>query len=155
MNQSRLRVYTPETTAHVLDWLRNIVYALAGPRPARESDVTEIASMEQLDRVLAESENAPLFLFKHSTSCPISYGAHRRLNDYLQKSAETGAAVPATYLIKVIESRPISNAIAERLGVPHKSPQLLLVDHGRCRWNTSHYDITAENIDAALQRQPA
>lgn len=139
----------------MLDRLRNVVYALTGPRPAGKIDVTEITTQDQLDVALAGTDRRPVFLFKHSTTCPISYGAHRRVMDFIHKATESGATLPAFYLIKVIESRPISNAIADKFGVPHKSPQLLLIDHGSCRWDTSHYDITGDNIEKALQAHVA
>ena len=53
---------------------------------------------------------------------------------------------PEVRMVKVIESRPVSNAIAEALGVEHKSPQLILVRERKALWSTSHFDISAKNI---------
>jgi len=111
----------------------------------------EITTTEQLKDVIARSQSHPVFIFKHSTACPISFGAHRRVTDYLKKAEKTGGSAPEFHLIKVIESRPVSQAVEKELGVPHKSPQLLLLHGGRCRWHTSHYDITADRIEKALQ----
>jgi bacillithiol system protein YtxJ len=117
--------------------------------------LNEITTLEQLDGVLDASSERPVFIYKHSTICPSSFSAQRRISDYIKQAKESGADVPNFYLVNVIESRPVSNAIADRLGVPHKSPQLLLVSGGRCLWNTSHYNITAENIDKALRERAA
>ena len=69
---------------------------------------------------------------------------------FIEKCRADGVDVPEIHLISVIESRAVSNALAESLGVAHKSPQLLLVDHSRAVWHTSHFDINAESIEKAL-----
>ena len=113
----------------------------------------ELTNLEQFDEMLKEAAERPILLFKHSTTCPISAGAYRRVQEYLKQAGEAG--IPELWLVRVHESRAVSNAIAERLGVPHKSPQLLLVQGGKCVWNTSHYDIGAENIEKALKERAA
>jgi bacillithiol system protein YtxJ len=113
--------------------------------------VNEITTLEQLDDVLNATADQPAFILKHSTACPVSFGALRRTKEYLEKSRAAEADLPPFYLIKVIESRPVSNALAQRLGVEHKSPQLILVDQGRAAWHTSHFDINGESIEKALQ----
>ena len=117
--------------------------------------MTEIETIEQIDTVLAGTEQQPILIYKHSTACPTSFSAKRRLTEFLKSASESGTALPAVYFVNVIESRKVSQAIAERLDVPHKSPQILLVDQGRCRWNTSHYEITGENIEKALHEMAA
>ncbi len=115
----------------------------------------EITTIEQLDAALSATAERPAFFFKHSTACPVSAGALRRTNEYLARSQADGADAPPFYLIKVIESRPASNALAQKTGVQHKSPQLLLIDQGRAAWHTSHFDINAENIEKALLARAA
>jgi bacillithiol system protein YtxJ len=53
-------------------------------------------------------------------------------------------------LVKVIESRPVSNQIAEDLGVKHESPQVILLKGGASYWNASHWAITEEHIHAVV-----
>jgi bacillithiol system protein YtxJ len=105
---------------------------------------TPLRTLEDLERVLAEP--GPLLVFKHSTACPISAHAHREFRAWL----ESAAAPPRTALVRVIEERPVSNAIARRLGVPHQSPQAILVVGGAAVWNASHHDITGVSLTAAL-----
>ena len=88
-----------------------------------------------------------MLIFKHSTSCPTSAAAYNRFMKY---AAEKGEALPRTYLVKVIESRPVSNAIAARLGVTHQSPQIILVKDEKALWSASHYGIHGQAIDDAL-----
>ena len=113
----------------------------------KESIVKEITTVDEVSKVLETSEAGPLFLFKHSTTCPISASAHRRVVDFI-KTAPAGT--PEFHLVKVIESRPASNDIAARLNVTHQSPQLILVDKGTAVWNASHGSITADAIETAL-----
>jgi bacillithiol system protein YtxJ len=105
-----------------------------------------LTTPEALEACLAASHQAPVFILKHSTACPISHSAHRRFADFLASDD----ALPAAYIVKVIEDRPISNAIAGQLGVRHASPQLLLVKDGTAVWDTSHTSIEAATIQEAL-----
>ena len=95
---------------------------------------------------MAQSEAAPVFVFKHSTSCPVSAAAHERVRAYIQQ--EGGA--PDVRMVKVIETRPVSNLIAETLGVQHASPQIILVKGRKAVWHTSHSDITGAVMREAL-----
>ena len=126
-------------------WLRGALLG-AGRHTLEELGVEELTSMEQLDAVLQASVGEPQYLFKHSTTCPISSSAYREVEAYLRSRGEGG---PPVHLVKVIESRPVSNEIAARLGVTHQSPQMILVDNGAGIWNASHGSITASTLTAA------
>ncbi|MEX2015910.1 MAG: bacillithiol system redox-active protein YtxJ [Candidatus Hydrogenedentales bacterium] len=114
--------------------------------------MNELTSVEDLHKVVEESRGHAVILFKHSTACPISARAARRVHEYVEAASETA---PPFYLIKVIESRKISDAVATELGVDHESPQILLVRDGKAVWNTSHSSIRAEAIDAAIAQHAA
>jgi bacillithiol system protein YtxJ len=83
-------------------------------------------------------------IFKHSTRCTISAAAAEEVSRF----ADAHPEVPV-YRVLVIESRPVSNAIAERLGVPHASPQAILVRGGKAAFSVSHFDITLEALESA------
>ena len=115
----------------------------------------DLTSLNDLDACLTESAQRPLFIFKHSTACPISFEAYRQVAAYVTAAAPED---PPVYMVKVIEDRPVSNQIAESLGVAHKSPQILLVQAGTASWTASHYGITAERLRenaAAIRRTSA
>ncbi len=97
--------------------------------------VDEITSLEQLEEVLAISNERPVFIFKHCTRCPISFGANARVGRYIESKNADNGTPPEIYLVKVVESRAVSSAVQEKLGVMHKSPQIILVDKGRSVWN--------------------
>jgi len=128
--------------------LKLLFGSLMGPTPYEGKIVNELTSIEELDVFLSSTTDTPALVFKHSTTCPISSRANDRINAYIETA---GDQAPSFTLIKVIESRPVSNAITERLNVTHQSPQLILVNDGKGAWNASHHNITAENIIAALE----
>ena len=51
------------------------------------------------------------------------------------------------YFLDLIAHRDISNEIANRFGVTHQSPQLILIKEGKAVYNVSHSDIDAEELD--------
>lgn len=132
-------------------WLQGLVLGSGNVR-LEEGNVRELTNEAQLAELLEASRSQPVFAFKHSTACPISAAAYRRVAQYLE---EAGSNSPPFYLVKVIESRPLSNAMTRELGVQHASPQLILLRDARPRWNASHGAITAEAIEEALARPAA
>lgn len=110
----------------------------------------ELTDLDGLEACLAASDSAPVVIFKHSTTCSISAGAYQETQQFLSRPPEN---CPAFYLVKVIESRPVSNEIAARLNIQHRSPQIILVKSRQALWSASHYGINAENIAAALNEK--
>jgi bacillithiol system protein YtxJ len=110
------------------------------------ADVQELTKVEEWKRLLAESENTPVMLIKHSTRCPISAGAHDEFLKHVHVEALPGVRYAR---VLVVENRTVSNAVAEDTGVKHESPQVLLLKNGASVWTTSHGRITA----AALKEQ--
>ena len=130
----------------LLNWL-GALFVGGGPGLVETYGVEELRGMEDWRRCLAASDAGPVFVFKHSTTCPISAGAQRRVARYLAEGGEDAAPV---YLVKVIESRAVSNAIADDLGVRHQSPQAVLLHGGRAVWDASHGSISETAMLRAL-----
>lgn len=107
----------------------------------------DLRTEAELEALLADA-GQPILLFKHSTTCPISAAAHTAL---LAAHAAGELAGVRLARVRVIEERPLSQAIAARLGVPHASPQALLVAQGRVLWHASHWAITREALRTAVQ----
>lgn len=53
-------------------------------------------------------------------------------------------------IVRVIEERPISLALADRVGVKHESPQALLIKDGQALWHDSHRAITTDALISAV-----
>lgn len=107
----------------------------------------ELVDVEDLEEVWETSKKKPTLVFKHSTTCPVSADAFEQFQQFLSENKEDLGA----YFVKVRESRPVSNAIAEELGVVHQSPQIILVNSHEAKWDTSHFNITVEAITDALK----
>lgn len=105
----------------------------------------------QLDTLLAPVHDQPVVLYKHSTQCGLS----TRAADAVLAWRE-GHRPPADVVeVQVIEQRALSNEITRRTGIPHASPQVLLVKNGRVLWHTSHRDITVEALEQAWHEATA
>lgn len=109
----------------------------------------ELTSIEDWNACIADSRERPVLVFKHSTRCSISAMAESIVQRY---EVGDGPGRPPLYMVKVVELRPISDEIARSLNVQHKSPQLILVKNGEAVWSTSHYNITSENIQEAVDQ---
>jgi bacillithiol system protein YtxJ len=107
----------------------------------------ELSSLEDWQQIFDGSTAKPAVVLKHSTTCPVSANALEEFDNYL---AGTPSEDVDYYMVKVIESRPVSNQIAEDLGIKHASPQILYFKNKESVWNTSHWSVTAKHISAVL-----
>jgi bacillithiol system protein YtxJ len=107
----------------------------------------EITTVDEWKEALEHSADQPVVILKHSTTCPVSANALREYEEYLGAKPSGGIDY---LLVKVIESRPVSNQIAEDTGVTHASPQIICIKNKESYWNASHWAITTEHISAVL-----
>lgn len=91
----------------------------------------------QIDDLLQASNQKPVLLFKHSTSCGISAMVLKRFENDLQKKNNTYHY----YYLDLLRYRNISGIIAEKFNIVHQSPQLLLIQNGIVKDHSSHYGI--------------
>lgn len=112
------------------------------------TDLPVIATETELDELLRGSRERDLWLFKHSTRCGASAYALLELEKFLR---EHGDALDATVrLLEVPRQRELSDAVAERTGVRHQSPQLLVLRDGKVIWQASHWGIERPRLERAL-----
>jgi bacillithiol system protein YtxJ len=105
----------------------------------------------QLAAIQNESEQTLVLIFKHSTSCSISATALGRLERNWKP--EEMAEVKAYYL-DLLSYRDLSRQIAQRFGIVHESPQVLIISKGQCVYHASHLGISyAEVKQNALRLQ--
>ncbi len=107
-----------------------------------------LSSENELDQVVRRSHERPVFVFKHSAICPVSSTADREFEDFV---ARADADAAEFHRIVIQDARPVSNAVAERTGVRHESPQALLFVDGKVVWHTSHGSITRSALGDALR----
>jgi len=105
----------------------------------------ELTDLVQLDEIIAISNEKAVAIFKHSTRCSVSRMA---LKQFEKEFNNTDKVTP--YFLDLIAHRDISNEIANRFGVTHQSPQLILIKDGKAIYNVSHSDIDAESLNAKV-----
>ena len=106
----------------------------------------QLTELKQLDEIAQASHEKAQLIFKHSTRCSMSSTA---LNRFERAWDET--ETPAYYL-DLIAYRSISNEIAEKFGIEHQSPQVLVIDKGVCAYSATHWDISVEDIKPELHK---
>ncbi|SMO40880.1 bacillithiol system redox-active protein YtxJ [Solitalea koreensis] len=97
-------------------------------------------AVEQLEEI--KQSNAYSVIFKHSTRCSISVMAKRSFEQY---GADIPHNVPVYYL-DLLSYRDISNKTAELFQVHHQSPQMLLIKDGECIYESSHGEISVDDL---------
>jgi bacillithiol system protein YtxJ len=103
----------------------------------------KIATEADVATVLAE----PLaVVYKHSPICPTSGIAYEEMRSLRRLQQD----VPV-YLLDVINYRPLSRYIADRVGVVHASPQAIILRAGVPAWHGSHFDLRAETMARTLE----
>lgn len=107
---------------------------------------TPLTQMGQLEEIWSKSHHTPCIILKHSTRCSISAMAKMRLEADWDFDPDSCMA----YYLDLLNYRDISNAIAERTGVYHESPQLLLIRNGACTYEASHLDITVSELKSCF-----
>ncbi|MFB4164103.1 bacillithiol system redox-active protein YtxJ [Alteribacillus sp. JSM 102045] len=108
----------------------------------------ELTTIEDWQHTLEQSNEQAVLVMKHSTTCPKSADAWEEFQAAVKEADEKKAAF---VFVKVIESRPISQQIAEDIGVKHESPQALLIKNKKVSWDTSHMNITKQAIQDAVR----
>lgn len=101
-------------------------------------DWNSLEDLKQLELIDEASAFTPVLIFKHSTRCSISSTALNRL-ERNWKPEDSRKIHP--YYLDLLNYRSISNAVAERYGVEHESPQVIVIENGRAIFHASHTAI--------------
>ncbi len=97
--------------------------------------------LDQLDKIINESWEKPIVIFKHSTRCSISRMALKQFeNEYNYEDKIT------PYFLDLLNHRDISNEIALMFNVNHQSPQMIVIKNGIVLFNASHSDINTDDL---------
>ena len=89
-------------------------------------------------------------LYKHSTSCPISAAAYREVQGFLERNPDA-----PLFLVDVNAAVEASTHLERTTGIQHHSPQLILFRNGAPAWDASHFEITADALEAELRSSAA
>jgi bacillithiol system protein YtxJ len=55
-------------------------------------------------------------------------------------------------VIKVVEYRPASNYVAEKTGIVHHSPQIIMFRSGQALWDLDNWNITLDNLEPLFEQ---
>lgn len=105
-----------------------------------------LESEDQLLEAEKASYDRPVVLFKHSTTCGISAAAEHRL--HTEWNNLNGDFL--LYHLDLLKHRPLSNLMAEKYGVVHQSPQVIILKNGEVVADTSHHMIAVEYLNKAI-----
>lgn len=110
-------------------------------------EFNRLKSLPELDKIVeAKGTN---IIFKHNTTCPISRSVIARL----EQDANLLPKNTPVYILDLLANRDISDTAATTFDVPHESPQILLIKDGKCIYNESLYNISAEETAQALKEE--
>ncbi|QDP84089.1 bacillithiol system redox-active protein YtxJ [Chryseobacterium sp. SNU WT5] len=101
-----------------------------------------IQSEEDLNKAIEKSFEKKVVLFKHSTRCFISKTVLKNFEKEVQSSDKN----VAYYFLDLIAHRSISNEMAERFGITHQSPQMIVLENGKAIKDASHQSISVSLI---------
>jgi len=100
----------------------------------------KLTDKETLDRLLLDSREHPVVLFKHSNTCGISSAAYREMEQ-----------LDNVNLLEIQSARELSKEIESITGVEHESPQVIVLKDGKAVWNASHYGVKAVAVADAVE----
>lgn len=103
----------------------------------------QMMSRQDVDEALGQDT---AILFKHSTRCPISAAARGEMERFLELNPDA-----PVYTVDVNDSTEASQYLAEKTGIEHHSPQVILTRGGTPSWHASHFDIRADVVRQQLE----
>ena len=106
-----------------------------------ENHFSRIAGKQALDDLINRSNQEPVVIFKHSTTCPLSAAAYSEME-----------RVPGQVcLVEVQNGQELSREIEARTGIEHQSPQVIILRNGKAVWHASHWKIKTESVEQAAR----
>jgi bacillithiol system protein YtxJ len=99
--------------------------------------------IDQLEEIYKASFQHPVVIFKHSTHCGISTMVLKNFETEIKQQNQLNSEF---YFLDLIKDRAVSNAVAEKFGVIHQSPQLIVIKNGRTVHHASHYSINLKEV---------
>lgn len=109
---------------------------------ALKDRITPLTSPDQVDEFLRRHPTCVIFKAGTCHKSPQTFS-------YVEPLLDARDDLPLG-LIRVVESRPASNHVADLTGVRHESPQLLLFRDGRVVFHRDNWDISEEEVAEGL-----
>lgn len=107
---------------------------------------SELTTVSDWNAARKASFEQPVLIYKHSATCPTSAWAARNVRSWCEEHTEK-----PVYQVTVQSARPISNQIANDLGLRHETPQAIVVYQGQAVAHRNHSRVTPDELTDALQ----
>lgn len=133
-------------TRQNMSFFKNIFGDNEAPKQ-QESKINweNLTDLDQLGEIMFNSNEKPAVIFKHSTRCSVSRMALKQFENEFDLQDKV-----TPYFLDLITYREISNEIANRFGVQHQSPQILVIKDGKSVYDASHSDIDAGFLNSKI-----
>ena len=105
-----------------------------------ENHFKRVTGIEEFSELVRQSEQQPVVIFKHSTSCGVSASAYDEMEQFPGE----------VMLVEVQRARELSQEIEKRTGIRHETPQVLILEKGNVVWNASHWKVKAQAVAEAV-----
>jgi monothiol bacilliredoxin len=99
-----------------------------------------LTAEDQLQKIIVKSQEKPQVIFKYSSCCHFSEIVFQRL----QKNGCPGEI--DFHFLDLTNYNHISERVSEIFGIPHQSPQILVINEGHCVFHESHPEISLAGI---------
>lgn len=122
---------------------------LSGGSSSSEKDSFPWKPLEQptqLDKIIEQSFEKTVVIFKHSTRCSISRFALKQWESDCQPQSLT----VDFFLIDLLNFREVSQQVSERFQITHESPQIIVLKEGKAISHASHQDIQWDEVKFVL-----
>ena len=106
-----------------------------------------LTQSSQIKDIVAQSQEKPVLIFKHSHRCYISKMALRNFEHDFTNPTDSNC-----YMLDVVGDRLLSIEVVDEFKVQHESPQLIVVSKGVAIYHTSHEGIEARETEKITMR---
>jgi bacillithiol system protein YtxJ len=104
--------------------------------------ISFLTTPDEVDAFLAAHPDAAVF---KAGTCHKTQETFAHVQEHLEQRDDLPLGI-----IRVVEARNASNHVAERTGIRHESPQILLFKGGSVVFHRDNWNITSESLDEAL-----
>lgn len=109
-----------------------------------------IVNLETPDAVEAFLTDYPTSIIFKAGTCHKTMQGFGVLQEQLEQRPDLMVGV-----IRVVEWRPASNAVAQRTGIAHHSPQIILFREGEAVYDVDNWAITPEGLSQGFAHVPS
>ena len=107
----------------------------------------KLSNKQELNTLTKESFQGPVLIYKHSTRCSLSDITRSRL----ERSWKADPLGLSPYFLDLVLNRDVSDAVEHQFQVRHQSPQVLVIDQGKCIFQSSHLSISHRALKDVAQ----